>query len=129
MPWAKQGYPQFEEQLLVASPSVAAPAISQVAENAGKLEVSADADKAFQTIKGEGFEVQFDMKQGTINKLVYGGESVIVPGYGSRLRSPSECIPCLREQRQLVLPALVCQRFAQPEAPCRERTGDKGEER
>ena len=87
MPWAKQGYPQFEEQLLVASPSVAAPAISQVAENAGKLEVSADADKAFQTIKGEGFEVQFDMKQGTINKLVYGGESVIVPGYGPRLNA------------------------------------------
>ena len=87
MPWAKQGYPQFEEQLLVASPSVAAPAISQVVENAGKLEVSADADKAFQTIKGEGFEVQFDMKQGTINKLVYGGESVIVPGYGPRLNA------------------------------------------
>ena len=84
MPWAKKGYVQAEEQLLVSAPSVAAPAISTVAGNGTITNTQAEN---MQTFKGEGFEVQFDMQQGTIHKLVYGNESVIVPGYGPRLNA------------------------------------------
>ena len=84
MPWAKKGYVQAEEQLLVSAPSVAAPAISTVAGNGT---ITNTQTENMQTFKGEGFEVQFDMQQGTIHKLVYGGESVIVPGYGPRLNA------------------------------------------
>ena len=88
MPWAKQGYPQFEEQLLVASPSVAAPAINEkaVAENSVKLQ-GAMNENNIRTIKGDNFEVQFDMAQGTIHKLTYGKDVVIAAGGGPRLNA------------------------------------------
>ena len=89
MPWAKKGYAQFEEQLLVASPSVAAPAISDLisAEQPTKAVISDNADKTIKTIKGNGFEVQFDMAQGTIHQLTYDSDVVIPTGGGPRLNA------------------------------------------
>ena len=86
MPWAKQGYPQFEEQLAVKAAD-AKPAISElVASDAKKLmyhEYSAD----ITAVKGPGFEVQFDLNQGTIHQLTYGDEIVIAAGGGPRLNA------------------------------------------
>ena len=84
MPWAKKGYVQAEEQLLVSAPSVAAPAISAVAGNGTITNTQAEN---MQTFKGEGFEVQFDMTKGTIHQLAYGNETVIPAGGGPRLNA------------------------------------------
>ena len=84
MPWAKKGYVQAEEQLLVSAPSVAAPAISTVAGNGTITNTQAEN---MQTFKGEGFEVQFDMTKGTIHQLAYGNETVIPAGGGPRLNA------------------------------------------
>ena len=84
MPWAKKGYVQAEEQLLVSAPSEAAPAISTVAGNGTITNIQAEN---MQTFKGEGFEVQFDMTKGTIHQLAYGNETVIPAGGGPRLNA------------------------------------------
>ena len=84
MPWAKKGYVQAEEQLLVSAPSVAAPAISTVAGNGT---ITNTQTENMQTFKGEGFEVQFDMTKGTIHQLAYGNETVIPAGGGPRLNA------------------------------------------
>ena len=84
MPWAKKGYVQAEEQLLVSAPSVAAPAISTVAGNGTITNTQAEN---MQIFKGEGFEVQFDMTKGTIHQLAYGNETVIPAGGGPRLNA------------------------------------------
>ncbi|MDE5561292.1 MAG: discoidin domain-containing protein [Bacteroidaceae bacterium] len=85
MPWAKMGYVQAEEQLLVKS-AEGVPAISTVAGNGTITEEKAQ-ESGITTFRGEGFEVQFDMAQGTIHKLVYGGETVIAAGGGPRLNA------------------------------------------
>ena len=84
MPWAKKGYVQAEEQLLVSAPSVAAPAISTVAGNGT---ITNTQTENMQTFKGEGFEAQFDMTKGTIHQLAYGNETVIPAGGGPRLNA------------------------------------------
>ena len=84
MPWAKQGYPQFEEQLAVKAAGVK-PAINTVATG-DKLQ-GAMNENNIRTIKGNGFEVQFDMAQGTIHQLTYGDEVVIAAGGGPRLNA------------------------------------------
>ena len=88
MPWAKQGYPQFEEQLAVKAAGEK-PAINTVAlsENSEKPEISENSDKTIKTITGSNFEVQFDMAQGTIHQLTYGNETVIAAGGGPRLNA------------------------------------------
>ena len=84
MPWAKQGYVQAEEQLLIKKAEKA----QSIAEVIGAGSVTDKAEKGdIRTISGNGFEVQFDMKQGTIHKLVYGNEEVIAAGCGPRLNA------------------------------------------
>ena len=84
MPWAEQGYPQFEEQLAVKAASEK-PAISTVATG-DKLQGEMNENN-IRTIKGNGFEVQFDMAQGTIHQLTYGDDVVIAAGGGPRLNA------------------------------------------
>ncbi|MBR4041851.1 MAG: discoidin domain-containing protein, partial [Bacteroidaceae bacterium] len=84
MPWAKQGYPQFEEQLAVKAAGEK-PAISTVATG-DKLQGEMNENN-IRTIKGNGFEVQFDMAQGTIHQLTYGDDVVIAAGGGPRLNA------------------------------------------
>ena len=88
MPWAKQGYAQFEEQLAVKAAGVK-PAISAVAvsETSATSKISENSDKTIKTIAGANFEVQFDMAQGTIHQLTYGDEVVIAAGGGPRLNA------------------------------------------
>lgn len=85
MPWAKKGYVQAEEQLLVKS-AENMPAISTVVGN-GTITAANEKGADIQTFKGNGFEVQFDMKKGTIHKLTYGNETVIAAGGGPRLNA------------------------------------------
>lgn len=84
MPWAKQGYVQAEEQLAVKAAGEK-PAISTVATG-DKLQGEMNENN-IRTIKGNGFEVQFDMAQGTIHQLTYGDEVVIAVGGGPRLNA------------------------------------------
>ena len=84
MPWAEQGYPQFEEQLAVKAAGEK-PAISTVATG-DKLQGEMNENN-IRTIKGNGFEVQFDMAQGTIHQLTYGNDVVIPAGGGPRLNA------------------------------------------
>ena len=80
-PWAKTGYVQMDEQLplpiLKAEPqlefSTASPFVS--AKTIG--------DKWEAT--GKGFNVAFDLKQGTISSLVYSGDTLIRKGNEPRL--------------------------------------------
>jgi beta-galactosidase len=83
MPWAKKGYVQAEEQLLVKSAAAAA----SIASVAGNGTITNTQAENIQTFKGEGFEVQFDMNKGTIHQLAYGNETVIPAGGGPRLNA------------------------------------------
>ncbi len=84
MPWAKKGYVQADEQLFVKAADKA-PSIATVA---GEGTVADKAEKSdIRTFTGNGFEVQFDMKQGTIHKLTYGNEEVIATGCGPRINA------------------------------------------
>lgn len=82
MPWAKKGYVQAEEQILVQSPTDR-PTIAQAA-GASKIAVS-DASSTIKTVKGDNFEAKFDMATGTIYSLVYGKDVVIADGNGPKL--------------------------------------------
>ena len=84
MPWAKQGYAQFEEQLAVKAAG-AKSAISTMVT--GEKLQGALGENNIRSIKGNGFEVQFDMAQGTIHQLTYGDETVIAAGGGPRLNA------------------------------------------
>ncbi len=81
MPWAKKGYVQMEEQLLVKK-AENWPSIASVAKG-GKTEVAEDND--FYTVKGDQFSVRFDKKTGTIYDLTYGGHAIITDGNGPKL--------------------------------------------
>lgn len=81
MPWAKKGYVQMEEQLLVKE-ATGWPAIASVAKG-GKLNVADDKD--FITVKGDQFTAHFDKKTGTIYDLTYGTDKVIADGNGPKL--------------------------------------------
>lgn len=78
MPWAKAGYVQMEEQLLLQS-AAAAPVIAA----AGK--VSATEDAQHYTVSGKEFTVKFDKAVGAISSLVYNGKTVIREGQGAKL--------------------------------------------
>ncbi len=84
-PWAKAGYVQAEEQFQIKEAQ--RPTIKQVAKSSAKLSISDDKSKEFKTIKGENFTAIFDLKQGTIYSLIYGGQKVIKDGEGPKLNA------------------------------------------
>ena len=86
MPWAEQGYPQFEEQLAVKAAGVK-PAISEVVGTKHGVLMYHEYSADITAVKGPGFEVQFDLNQGTIHQLTYGNETVIAAGGGPRLNA------------------------------------------
>ena len=86
MPWAKQGYPQFEEQLAVKAAGEK-PAISEVVGTKHGVLMYHEYSADITAVKGPGFEVQFDLNQGTIHQLTYGNETVIAAGGGPRLNA------------------------------------------
>lgn len=82
MPWADRGFATAEEQILLKTAQ--RPAINTVASASGKLNLT-DSSSPIQTVAGEGFEVQFDTRTGTIHRLIYGNETVIAEGNGPKL--------------------------------------------
>lgn len=82
-PWADRGFVTAEEQIPV-KPASGRPSISEVTASAGRICLS-EATGGIQVVKGDDFEVQFDLAAGTIHKLVYGNRTVISEGNGPRL--------------------------------------------
>jgi Beta galactosidase small chain. len=81
MPWAKEGYVQMEEQLLVKSPDKFQP-LFNVAKG-GELNLT-ETDKE-NIVSGNNFSVAFSNKTGTINSLVYNGVTILENGNGPKL--------------------------------------------
>lgn len=82
-PWADNNYVQAEEQILIKK-AMEKPSIAAVAGN-GKVGYVAGTD--FSTFRGDGFEMKFDMKEGTIYSLNYNGKTVISDGNGPHLNA------------------------------------------
>ena len=78
MPWAKAGYVQADEQLLLRTADSTAGMTAEgnvnVSEESGKLQLS-----------GNGFNVSFDHADGSIYSLHYNGQKVFEDGCGPRL--------------------------------------------
>ena len=89
-PWAKAGYVQMEEQLPVKAAGVK-PSMSSLTASMPAPEVVQEGDRT--TVRGEGFVVTFDDRQGTIHSIEYDGRQVIRPGQGPKLdalRAPTD---------------------------------------
>lgn len=81
MPWAKKGYVQAEEQLLVKA-AVSRENIAKAATGAAP-KVSESAKSI--TISGNTFTAEFDNEIGTLSTLKYNGKSVITPNEGPKI--------------------------------------------
>ncbi len=79
--WAKKGYVQMEEQLFVKS----AEQIKTIAEVQGSDKIQLTENGQFKTINGNGFNVKFDDKTGTIYRLDYNNQTIIKDGEGPKL--------------------------------------------
>ncbi len=81
MPWAKKGYVQADEQLLIqkANPSKT---LADVAKGKRPV-IGYSTDEV--SILGKDFALIFDKKVGTIKKLIYNGQVVIEPNQGPKL--------------------------------------------
>ncbi|MBO4590014.1 MAG: discoidin domain-containing protein [Bacteroidaceae bacterium] len=89
LPWAPKGYVVAEEQIpLRIVPQRASVASLQKGKTPMKTgNFVSQAKTPFFSVSGDGFEVQFDMKQGTIHKLTYDGTVVIPEGCGPKLNA------------------------------------------
>lgn len=88
MPWAKAGYVQMEEQLLVKEAGEQ-PAVATLMSGKNRPEVKEEGD--FTTLTGEGFVAVFDNRQGTLHSLSYAGKKMLQDGKGPKidgLRAP-----------------------------------------
>ncbi len=83
-PWAKKGYVQAEEQLLVKS-ITERPSIADVTHTGEKLQWKPEGKQI--SVKGKNFDVKFDTATGTIYSLQYGNETVIEDGKGPKLNA------------------------------------------
>lgn len=88
MPWAKAGYTQASEQLLLQTPREL-PKLSDLASQ-GKAKLKLEPAKGataqgIVAVEGEGFVVRFDQSKGTIHSLEYDGKPVIVEGQGPKI--------------------------------------------
>lgn len=93
MPWAKKGYVQMEEQLRVKGADVAAPSIAAVAKTGKAMKYQLDKAAKRANIKGENFQVAFDLNTGAIYSLKYGNQIIIKDGNGPQLdayRAPTD---------------------------------------
>ncbi len=81
MPWAKKGYVQAEEQLLVKAATNRESIAKAAAGAAPKVSESANT----VTVSGNTFTAEFDNARGTLSTLKYNGKSVIVPNEGPKI--------------------------------------------
>jgi len=81
-PWAKAGFVQAEEQMLVKT-AAPAPTISKVAEK-GNLVVDT-TNQQFIHISGKDFKASFNRGTGTLHQLTYNGTTIIPENCGPKL--------------------------------------------
>ena len=88
-PWAPKGYAQMEAQLLVKP----AQDVKGIAESASKGKITQTEEKGLICLAGDGFEVKFDKRNGSLHALSYHGKSIIHEGNGPKLdafRAPTD---------------------------------------
>lgn len=94
-PWAKAGYVQMEEQMLLQSPAEAPAIAGEVrakltAEGAGKAELRVQKPEITDgaiAFAGNGWKVSFDTAKGSIENLQYDGENIFNAGEGPVLNA------------------------------------------
>lgn len=90
MPWAPKRFVQAQEQFLLKE-AAGLPLVSESAAGSGKLSVlkpaATEANPPVRVIRGDRFEVAFDLGKGTIHRLTYGGQEVISTGNGPELNA------------------------------------------
>ena len=77
-PWAEKGYVQMAEQLPISNTVVNEGSVAN--NNTSQLTTNL-SDTTFN-ITGDGFFVEFNLLNGSLSKLRYDGNDVIVPGHG-----------------------------------------------
>lgn len=78
-PWAEKGYAQYTEQYEVQKP-----AYTDAKTPAGKVEkLSLSGDRL--PLSGEGWSAEFDLADGSLVRLNYGGREMIAPGGSMKL--------------------------------------------
>lgn len=82
MPWNNKGYVQADEQFFVKAAGNI-PTVAEVSKvgNINSTEI-VKSNSNIQTVKGNGFMVEFDTQTGTIHSLTYGNETIIAAGNG-----------------------------------------------
>lgn len=85
-PWADKDFVMAEEQVLVKE-ATERPLISEVATATavGTLKTQMNPDTKKIEIKGEGFDMKFDLQTGSLYSLNYGDETIIADGNGPKL--------------------------------------------
>ncbi|HBN47569.1 MAG TPA: beta-galactosidase, partial [Prevotella sp.] len=83
MPWAKAGYVQADQQLLVQT-AAERPSLAKAAQGTGKPVVTETAGDIL-VANDKAFAVDFDKASGSIRSLTYGGKPVFADGCGPRL--------------------------------------------
>lgn len=85
-PWAGKDFVMAEEQVLVKE-ATDRPLISEVAvaTATGTLKTNMNPDTKKIEIKGEGFDMKFDLQTGSLYSLKYGDETIIADGNGPKL--------------------------------------------
>lgn len=81
-PWAKAGYVQAAEQLLLSAPKER-PSLARQASG-DRLRLTDRKDRPI-LIEGSQFSVTFDRSLGSIHSLIYSGDTVIASGNGPKL--------------------------------------------
>ncbi|MBR6015575.1 MAG: beta-galactosidase, partial [Prevotella sp.] len=81
MPWAKAGYVQADEQLVLKAARHKTEAIAKTTAKT----IEEDWPDTKIRLSGDGFEVVFDREDGSIYSLSYGGRKVFEDGCGPRL--------------------------------------------
>ena len=82
-PWAKAGFVQAEEQLLVRA-AKQRPALGS-GDNRAEGKMAMEQNAASTIVKGDGFCIEFDMQQGCIEHLEYNGLTIFENGNGPQL--------------------------------------------
>ncbi len=82
--WADKGFVVAEDQMLVKEATDRL-LISTVAVAGSSDKFTFTVSDKIHTIKGDGFEVKFDLNTGSVYSLVYGNKTIIAEGNGPKL--------------------------------------------
>lgn len=83
-PWADRHFVEAEEQIRIKA-ATARPSLANITANVPLACI--DSPSPIQTITGEGFEVGFDTRNGSIHHLSYKGKTIIAEGKGPKLEA------------------------------------------